>query len=344
MKKTAPPTSLQSEQNFRSKRIVALDVLKCFAIYLVLWAHGIQHLTTADCVENPVYRWIYSFHMPLFMMVSGFFSGKSMKLTFGKFVRKKLKQIALPGFVWPWIFTLICIVFMGESLHLSRDFTQYIPYWFLWALLICNFWAYIGNKFKYGLLVTLLISQTIPFANVIYMYPAFVLGQAIGTHKDWFRNHIKKIIVISGVAYLILMQFWGADNWHLSSQTQEMIEKGGYVKAGIFYVGKTAFKILVNLSGSVMFFSLFFVLERLWNNVFGRFMGFVGKYTLIVYILQSFILESNMNKFVNLDNLSAPLFNYVATPAIALAVLLFSVAVAAIVDKNKYTRLLLLGR
>lgn len=327
-----------------SERILSFDVLKCFAIFLVLWGHGIQHLTTADCVENPVYRWIYSFHMPLFMMVSGYFSAKSMSLEFLEFVGKKLKQIALPGFMWSLVFALISIVFLGDKYYLSCDLTQYMPYWFLWALLICNLLAYIGIKFKYGLLISLLISQAVPFANVLYMYPAFVLGQALWKNKDWFRNHIKQIIVVSAVVYLISMLFWGADDWHLFSQIKDMIVTGGYVKAGIFYVGKTAFKLLVNISGSMLFFSLFIALERIWNNGFGRIMGYIGKYTLIVYILQTFILEKNLPKFVNLDNLSYPLFNFVATPVLAVAVLLFCVVVAVFVDKNKYTRLFLLGR
>ena len=338
------PPLLQAEQHPRPERIVAFDVLKCFAIYLMLWAHGIQHLTTADCVDNPVYRWIYSFHMPLFMMVSGYFSVKSMHLSFGKFTGKKLKQIALPGFVWPWVFALIGVVFFSGSFHFSTNILSYIPYWFLKALLICNLLAYIGNKFKYGLFVTLLVSQVIPFANVIYMYPAFVLGQTMGNNKDWFKSNIKLILICSAAIYFISLLFWGADDWHLMTQTQEMQVTSGLAKAGVFYIEKTVYKLIVNLSGSVMFFGLFMLLEKLWDNCFGRFMGFMGKYTLIVYILQCHILEENLPKYVNLDNLATPVLNFVATPAIALGVLLFSVGVAALVDKNKYTRLLLLGR
>ena len=311
---------------------------------MVLWGHSIQHLTTADCVENPVYRWIYSFHMPLFMMVSGYFSGKSMRLDFGRFLGKKLKQIALPGFVWPWVFALIGIVLLGESFHFTCDLTQYMPYWFLWALLICNLFAYIGHRIKFGLVITLLVSQAIPFANVIYMYPAFLLGQTIGEHNNWFVNHIKQILVISAVVYLISMLFWGADDWHLMFQTREMIGTSGYMKAGAFYVGKTAYKILLNLSGSMMFFCLFIVLEKLWCNSVGKFLSYIGRYTLIVYILQSFILEKELPKIICFDTLSIPLFSYVVTPISAVLVLFCTIAIASIVDMNKYSRLLFLGR
>lgn len=344
MHKLTPP-SLSNNQLSHSERIISLDVLKCFAIFLVCWAHGIQHLTTADCVENPLYRWIYSFHMPLFMMVSGYFSVKSMKSSFWPFVGKKLKQIALPGFMWPWIYMLIGVAAWGGSIHLlNKNFTEYIPFWFLWSLLICNLLAYIGGKFKYGRIVTLVISQGIQFANVIYMYPAFVLGQIVAENKDIVKSNLKKILLISALVYFVSLLFWSANDWHLFSQVQERISSDGYVSAGLFYVGKTVYKLLVNLSGALFFFSLFTMAEPIWKNGVVRFLGFIGKYTLIIYILQSFIIEMQLPKYLNLDCLSWPNFNLVVTPAISIGVVLFSVAVAALVDKNRYTRLLLLGR
>lgn len=336
--------SIQQNQVSRSERIVSLDVLKCFAIFLVCWAHGIQHLTTADCVENPLYRWIYSFHMPLFMMVSGYFSIKSVSLDFWKFAGRKLKQIALPGFLWPWIYVLIGVAAWGGSIHLKTNPTNYIPFWFLWSLLICNLLAYLGSKFKCGRIVTLVISQGILFANVIYMYPAFVLGQLVAENKDILKSNLKKILIISALVYFISLLFWDTNDWHLFSQVQERISMEGYVSAGLFYMGKTAYKLLVNLSGSLFFFSLFTIAEPLWKNGFGRVLGFIGKYTLIIYILQSFIIEMQLPKYINLDYLSWPVFNLVATPVLALCVMLFSVAIAALVDKNRYTRFLLLGR
>lgn len=339
MDKLTPPL-----QATHTERIISLDVLKCFAIFLVCWAHSIQHLTTADCIDNLLYRWIYSFHMPLFMMVSGFFSVKSMGLTFSQFIEKKLKQIALPGFAWSLLFSLIGVVLGFHKIHFTFDITRYMPFWFLWALLICNILAYAGVKFKGGRIVTLLISQFIPFANVIYMYPAFVLGQIVYENRKWIKNHLKQILIISVAVYLVSIIFWGADDWHLLSQTKEMIGSKGYISAGLFYVGKTAYKLLVNLSGSMMFFCLFLIADSFWGRNCGKILGYIGKYTLIVYILQYYILEQQMSKFVNLDNIQLLFFNFVATPLIAVGVILVCVFVAMLVDKNRYTRLVLLGR
>lgn len=55
------------------KRMPQFDVLKLFAIYLVIWGHCIQYLISRYPPEEPMWYFIYSFHMPLFMIVSGFF-------------------------------------------------------------------------------------------------------------------------------------------------------------------------------------------------------------------------------------------------------------------------------
>ena len=78
----------------------AFDMLKLFAIFLVVWGHCIQNLHTCDFYEEPVYKIIYSFHMPLFMVISGYFSLSSMRATTGSFLKKKFNQLLLPSFTW----------------------------------------------------------------------------------------------------------------------------------------------------------------------------------------------------------------------------------------------------
>lgn len=52
-----------------------LDNLKGIAIFLVVWGHSLQYLNNGefDFFENSLFQVIYSFHMPLFMVISGFF-------------------------------------------------------------------------------------------------------------------------------------------------------------------------------------------------------------------------------------------------------------------------------
>ena len=58
----------------KNERLLFADLLKVLAIYLVLWGHCVQQFFTTSPLENDVYVYIYSFHMPLFMVLSGYFS------------------------------------------------------------------------------------------------------------------------------------------------------------------------------------------------------------------------------------------------------------------------------
>lgn len=60
----------------KTDRVLYLDLLKCFAIFLVIWGHSIQYFKSTAYFDEPIYRIIYSFHMPLFMALSGYFSEK----------------------------------------------------------------------------------------------------------------------------------------------------------------------------------------------------------------------------------------------------------------------------
>ena len=57
-------------------RLVYFDMLKLFAIFLVIVGHCAQYLLSSSPYDEPLYVYIYSFHMPLFMIISGFFSFK----------------------------------------------------------------------------------------------------------------------------------------------------------------------------------------------------------------------------------------------------------------------------
>lgn len=50
------------------------NTVKGVAVFLMLWGHCIQYcaMDSFDCFGNVVYKAIYSFHMPLFMLISGY--------------------------------------------------------------------------------------------------------------------------------------------------------------------------------------------------------------------------------------------------------------------------------
>ncbi len=89
-------------------RLEWMDVLKLYAIFLVLWGHSIQYFLSSEYYDEPVFRFIYSFHMPLFMTISGFFGAKLTTRKFTDVLIRKSRQLLLPVFS----FSLIMCIFI----------------------------------------------------------------------------------------------------------------------------------------------------------------------------------------------------------------------------------------
>lgn len=89
-------------------RLKSFDALKLFTIFCVLLGHVILHLQNYQFhySENSLYRAISSFHMPLFMTISGFFGANVMGINIKKFFYKKGQQLLLPALSFGIIFCI----------------------------------------------------------------------------------------------------------------------------------------------------------------------------------------------------------------------------------------------
>lgn len=91
------------------KRLDYLDFTKGFAIILMLFAH-----TMAEA--NYIHRWIFSFHMPIFFIVSGLimfekYGKKDISLIDIKcLIKKRAFQLGIPYVVWGLTLTLFYTV------------------------------------------------------------------------------------------------------------------------------------------------------------------------------------------------------------------------------------------
>ena len=96
-------------------RILYIDILKLFTIYLVIWGHAIMHFQP-NYGDSTIFQLIYSFHMPLFMMLSGYFAVSSMELDVKTFFVKKFRQLLLPCISWGIVcwFTITSGLIYGE--------------------------------------------------------------------------------------------------------------------------------------------------------------------------------------------------------------------------------------
>lgn len=116
-------------------RLPFFDFLKMFAMFMVLWGHCIQHLQTGEVWEEPMHKLIYSFHLPLVMMIAGFFSLSSFKLSFKELLKKKGSQLILPYFTWGVI--LYGGIYILQSIILETIMAEYIKV-DTWGSLLAN--------------------------------------------------------------------------------------------------------------------------------------------------------------------------------------------------------------
>ena len=118
------------------ERDLTLDGIKLILIFLVVLCHFTQNSRYDNEVTTSIYTWVYAFHMPLFVMLSGyFFKGECVEK-----INKSNLKILEPLLIYHTIFTLMST----RSLH---DFTINIlifepsPMWYIVSLI---FWRYIA--------------------------------------------------------------------------------------------------------------------------------------------------------------------------------------------------------
>lgn len=104
------------------------------------------------------------------------------------------------------------------------------------------------------------------------------------------------------------------------------------------------YRILMGFAGSTTFIALFYSLSR-WipNSKLGDTLCKYGKYTLGIYILQTFFLEMILRDNLSCDGLSFCIFNFIVAPLISSCVLIICLVCIKIIHCSPIASWLLLG-
>lgn len=173
-----------------SKRIEYIDIARGIGILLVVMGHNDFSL-----VSPFVYKLIYSFHMPLFFFLSGYFLNTGVG--WWSFFQKRFNSL-----IKPYLFTLFLIYFISvsfgkmgfqmaiqrivKSLYGTGYYIDWVQLWFLPHLFVVSLYAFlfyavtkrINNRYVTWiiLLLTLIIASL--FLQTFYPFPLSVFGKS----------------------------------------------------------------------------------------------------------------------------------------------------------------------
>ncbi len=146
--------------DFSKQRDPRIDALKGILILLVVLGHCIGH-DTSSRVNMTGYNYIYLFHMPLFVFMSGYFT----RMESGKF--------------WNRVLSFVCIYLfwqMVKSLYLGRSLIYMIalPTPMMWYLLSLTIWCvlyWFTQKNNHKIAPMAIIAVSISIALIVGFIP-----------------------------------------------------------------------------------------------------------------------------------------------------------------------------
>ncbi len=314
-----------------------MDIAKFFAIYFVVWGH--QYALFSNLAQGSIIqRMIYSFHMPLFMLISGFFAHSALSGDFRQLVTKKVRQLLLPVVLCTLleiVFTYLTTGTMGGGL--ARDIIVGNS-WFLKTLFCILVVAFVALKAVRKPAVACALSCVALFImphgyslKVNYLLPFFWLGYFLRNHQSGFERHIKSITAVALVVFafsftFLYKGFYDINISSLTSAPMPIISNYLTATAGCFVMLGVSFAIDKGVK-----------YDKIKET-----MCLIGQKTLEIYLLQTIILLTiigNLFSFetnIVVEDLLATILSFV--------IIFITLYLAKIIDKNKYAKLLFFGK
>ena len=345
----------------KSERSEVIDIMKGIAIVLVLIGHSIQfgsgneYITKELFFDNFLFKFIYSFHMPLFMIISGYlFFYTINKYSFGENIIKRITNLILPIISWSLMYNIINCLILSEDIFSVKFWETCFSYaigsfWFIWAIFYCSSVVLIVNSFfsdniliyLLGLLMTFVIPDHYNVYLYKFMYPFFVIGY-LANKFNLFRsekgvgiiNSKKSLLFPFSLIFIFLLLIYNKSIY---------IYISGYCIFNhanpITMLGIDCFRFVIGLVGCVWFITLMSIIYPKIPILIKKFLILVGKNSLGIYIISDYIFCYMLLRIcAKISHI-----NYMLVILETIVILLLSLFFTVFIKKNKITNYLFLG-
>lgn len=329
-----------------TERVAALDAAKAVAIFCVVLGHVIQWTFSGDAYkEDGLFAFIYSFHMPLFAMVSGYCVGHSLNQPVGRFVRRRAMQLLLPVVSFAVVYLCACFAVSGWPANVWQWVGSYLAggdLWFLKYLFADLCIVYFSRRLLrhdgWAVLPSALLF-CLTRSGVFRLLPYVWAGYFLYKHRTWVQVHVRVVALASGIAFAALLCCWRGEY----DAPLRFVWLTPTLRVDAANTWAVFIRLGVGLAGSLFVLSLLSLLEdSLQRGRCGRLTGVLGRQTLGIYALQLYLLEHGLTEHVPLT--LSGLWMRPLQVALAVAVTIVCFGLATLLRTHRWTALLFLGQ
>ena len=264
-----------------------LDNARSILITLVVIGHVVE--SVGSYWAGALYTWIYAFHMPAFVAITGYLSRSFRNEP--RQLGRLLSAVAVPYVIFEGIHAAIRMA-MGSEVKLNL----WEPAWTLWFLVALFFWRLLTpllRALRYPLLISIAVSllapldghldATLSWGRVLGFLPFFTLGlMATPEHIQRLRDFRFKVLGAVLLAAGLALSFLTHDKFNAAV----MFMRDGYEDVGLTGVQGLLVRAAVLFAGTAATLALLVITPKRqywWTGV--------GRHSLTVYLLHAAILR-----------------------------------------------------
>ncbi|MBW5424036.1 acyltransferase family protein, partial [Streptomyces sp. BG9H] len=201
------------------QRDAFFDNAKYLAIVLVAMAHAWEPLTDHSRAAEALYMTVYTFHMPAFILISGYFS-RSFDMRPDR-LRRLVTGVAVPYVIFEVAYTLFKRWADDDPAQPISLLDPWYLTWFLVALFVWRLtvplWKIVRWPLPLALAIAMLavispdIGDDLDLQRVLQFLPFFVLGLLMKPeHFQLVRRREVRILSVPLFGAAVLLAYWAA--------------------------------------------------------------------------------------------------------------------------------------
>ncbi|MEV3855379.1 acyltransferase family protein [Streptomyces sp. NPDC050095] len=201
------------------QRDAFFDNAKYLAIVFVAMGHTWEPLTDGSRAAEALYMVVYTFHMPAFILISGYFS-RSFDMRPDR-LKRLITGVAVPYILFETAYTLFQRTAGGDPDAPISLLDPWYLTWFLIALFVWRLTTPLWKVIRWPIPVALVISvlaavspelgDDLDLQRVLQFLPFFVLGLCMKPeHFQLVRRREVRILSVPVVAAAVLLAYWAA--------------------------------------------------------------------------------------------------------------------------------------